>query len=98
MGTPKRERQKANRALAQQDQVRAENRQRYVRIGLIAVAAIIGVFALVWITSQIVGDDNDDQPVTPTTVTTPVTVTTPESTTPVTVTTPSIPDTTEAAE
>lgn len=60
-----------------------------MRIGAIAVAAIIAVFALVWIASQIVGDD-DDEPVTPTTtpVTSPVTVTTPDSTTPVTVTTP----------
>ncbi|MEM8618126.1 MAG: hypothetical protein AAGF73_00250 [Actinomycetota bacterium] len=85
MGTPKRERQKANRAQAQIDQVNAENRQRYVRIGLIAAAAIIGVFALVWIASQIVG--GDDEPSVDTT--TPVTVTTPDSTTPVTVTTPS---------
>ena len=86
MGTPKRERQKANRAQAQIDQVNAENRQRYVRIALIAAAAIVGVFALVWIASQIVGDDSDDPSVV---TTTPVTVTTPDSTTPVTVTTPS---------
>ncbi|MEO1057313.1 MAG: hypothetical protein AAFY28_10410 [Actinomycetota bacterium] len=100
MGTPKRERQKANRAQAQMDQVQAENRQRYVRIGLIAAAAIIGVFALVWIASQIVGSDDNDNPsvVTTTPVTSPVTVTTPDSTTPVTVTTPSSPESTSDEE
>ncbi len=76
------------------DQVRADNRQRYIRIGLIAAAAIIAVFALVWIASQIVGDDDNDNPsvVTTTPVTSPVTVTTPDSTTPVTVTTPASPE------
>ncbi len=60
MGTPKRERQKANRALRQQEELRSESRRRTTRIAIIVIGAIVGVFALVWIASNVVGDDEDD--------------------------------------
>jgi cyclophilin family peptidyl-prolyl cis-trans isomerase len=58
VGTEKRERQKANRAMKQQQEAKAETRQRGVRIGVIVVGAIVGVFGLAWIASTVLGDDD----------------------------------------
>jgi cyclophilin family peptidyl-prolyl cis-trans isomerase len=58
VGTDKRERQKANRAIRQQEQQRAQSRRKGLRIGLIAVGAIVAVFALVWVGSRFT--DSDD--------------------------------------
>jgi ferric-dicitrate binding protein FerR (iron transport regulator) len=73
VGTEKRERQKANRALKHQQQQQAVSRRklyRKVAIGVVAVAALI---AFVWIASTVVGDD--DEPSTPVTpVTLPATI------------------------
>jgi hypothetical protein len=63
VGTEKRERQKANRALKQQQVEREQGRRKVVRWVLIAVGAVAGVFLLAWIAGNFVGDD--DQPVTP---------------------------------
>jgi cyclophilin family peptidyl-prolyl cis-trans isomerase len=59
VGTPKRERQKANRALREQQEARAATRRRGLRIGLIVAGAIVAVFALVWIVG-LVNDDGGD--------------------------------------
>ncbi len=57
MGTAKRERQKANKALKQNELSRAESRRRSGRIAIIVIGAIAGVFGLVWLASSVVGDD-----------------------------------------
>ncbi len=66
MGTEKRERQKANRALKQQQLEQQASRRKLLRTALIVVGAIVAVFALVWVASNFVGDD--DEPTTPTPV------------------------------
>lgn len=63
MGTAKRERQKANRAKREQELARAAAKSRTTRIAVIIVAAIVGVFALVFVAGQLV--DDDDEPTTP---------------------------------
>ncbi len=60
MGTAKRERQKANKALKQNELVRAEQKRKGTRIAIIVIGAIAAVFALVWIGSQFVGDDTEE--------------------------------------
>lgn len=60
MGTPKRERQKANRAQRQQELVRQESRSRTTRLVVIIGGAIIAVFGLVFLAGQFLGDDTDD--------------------------------------
>ena len=71
MGTEKRERQKANRALKHQQEVQAASRKKiYRKVGL-GVAAIAAIVLFVWIASNAVGSD-DDGPVTP--VTLPATI------------------------
>ena len=73
MGTEKRERQKANRALKHQQQQQAVSRRklyRKVAIGVVAVAALI---AFVWIASNVVGDDDEPStPITPVTLPEPI--------------------------
>ena len=59
MGTEKRERQKANRALRQQELAQADKRRRAVRIGIIVVGAIAAVFLLVWVVSLFSDDEGD---------------------------------------
>ena len=59
MGTEKRERQKANRALRQQELAAADKRRRAVRIGIIVVGAIAAVFLLVWVVSLFSDDEGD---------------------------------------
>ena len=62
VGTPKRERQKANRALGQQQAQQAQSRARFTRIGIIIVGSIVAVIALVFIAGLFTGDDSDDEP------------------------------------
>ena len=94
MGTEKRERQKANRALKQQQIEQAAARRKTLRWVLIGVAAVAGVFLLAWIASTFVGDDDD--PVTPIETIVPVTDTLPDVTLPdVTLPDVTLPDVTE---
>jgi hypothetical protein len=67
VGTEKRERQKANRALKHQQQVQAVARRKLYRKVGIGVAAVAALVLFVWISSNIVGGD-DDEPVTPNTL------------------------------
>ena len=60
MGTEKRERQKANRALRQQEIEKAESRRRGVRIAAIVIGGLVAVFGLVWIATVVTGDDDAD--------------------------------------
>ncbi len=64
MGTEKRERQKANRALKQQQMEKQASRRSTTRWILIGVGAVAGVFLLAWIASNFVGED-DPTPVQP---------------------------------
>jgi hypothetical protein len=64
VGTAKRERQKANKAKREEELARAQAKSRMTRIGLTVAAAIVGVFLLVLIAGQFVGDD-DETPTTP---------------------------------
>lgn len=79
MGTEKRERQKANRALKHQQELQQASRRKRFRIIAIGVAAVAGVFLIAWIASTFVADDDD--PTTPTPVVT-VDVTTPDGSAP----------------
>ena len=79
MGTPKRERQKANRALKQQQVEQSQSRRKLLRKVAIGVAVVAGILLFVWIASTIVG--SDDESTTPATV--PIEPTT-ESTAPAT--------------
>ena len=63
MGTEKRERQKANRALKHQQQVQAVARRKLYRKVAIGVAAVVALVLFVWIASTVVG--GDDEPSTP---------------------------------
>ena len=83
MGTEKRERQKANRALKHQQQQQQVSRRKLFRKVAIGVVAIAALIAFVWVASTVVGDD--DEPSTPiTTVTLPETVDTVGDTVPAT--------------
>lgn len=66
MGTEKRERQKANRALKQQQEEQAQARRKTLRYVLIGVGAVAAIVLFVWIASTIVADD--DEPAPPATV------------------------------
>jgi len=83
VGTEKRERQKANRALKHEQEQKAKSRRqlyRKVGIGVVAVAALV---LFVWIASNVVGGDDD--PSTPgTPVTLPETIDTVADTVPAT--------------
>jgi ferric-dicitrate binding protein FerR (iron transport regulator) len=79
VGTEKRERQKANRALKHQQQVQAVARRKIYRKVAIGVAAVVALLLLVWIASNLVGDD--DEPRTPpATLPTTTPATTPDTT------------------
>jgi cyclophilin family peptidyl-prolyl cis-trans isomerase len=60
VGTEKRERQKANRALRQQEEAKAESKKRSFRIAAIVIGGLVVVFGLVWIASAVTGDDKTD--------------------------------------
>jgi cyclophilin family peptidyl-prolyl cis-trans isomerase len=60
VGTEKRERQKANKAMRQQEENRAETRGKILRYVLIGVGAIVVVFALVFVASKVTDDGGDD--------------------------------------
>ena len=68
MGTEKRERQKANRALKHQQEVQSAARRKMYRKVAIGVGAVVAIILFVWIASNIVGTDDDDGPVTPATL------------------------------
>ena len=59
MGTAKRERQKANRALREHEQARADARARGVRIAVIVGGAVLLLVALVFLASNVLGDDDE---------------------------------------
>ncbi len=62
MGTEKRERQKANRALKQQQQVQAVARRKLYRKVGIGVAAVAALVLFVWIASNVVSEDEPSTP------------------------------------
>jgi hypothetical protein len=88
VGTEKRERQKANKAMHQEQLAQAEGRKKQIRIGVLVVGGIAAVIALVWVASTLTSDDSDDQPPATTVLEQPTTsapaTTTPETTEPVT--------------
>ncbi|MEL6894466.1 MAG: peptidylprolyl isomerase, partial [Actinomycetota bacterium] len=57
MGTEKRERQKANRALGQQQAQQAQTRSRVTRVAIIVGGAVLAIVGLVFIANLIAGDD-----------------------------------------
>jgi hypothetical protein len=63
VGTEKRERQKANKAMRQQELAQAESRKKNLRIGALVVGGIAVIIGLVWIASSVTGDD-EQPPVT----------------------------------
>ena len=58
MGTDKRERQRANKALKQQQVAKAEARSKSLRLGIIVVGAIVAVIAIAFAANVFVGDDD----------------------------------------
>jgi cyclophilin family peptidyl-prolyl cis-trans isomerase len=60
VGTDKRERQKANKAIRQQEESRAETRRKGLRYALLGVGALVAVVALVFIASRVTEDSGDD--------------------------------------
>lgn len=66
VGTDKRERQRANKAVKEQKAARAETRQKGTRIGVIIVGAIVGVVGIAFIANTFIGGDDDNT--TPTTL------------------------------
>lgn len=79
MGTPKRERQKANKQLRQIEQARAERvstvRRTATRITIIVVLAIVGVIVIAWLGGAFSDDDEGaaPTPTAPPTTATPAT-------------------------
>ena len=59
MGTDKRERQRANKAVKQQQAARAETKQKGTRLGLIIVGAIVAVVGIAFIANTFLGGDDD---------------------------------------
>ena len=66
VGTDKRERQRANKAVKEQQAARAETRQKGTRLGVIIVGAIVGVVGIAFIANTFIGGDDDEA--TPTTL------------------------------
>lgn len=73
MGTEKRERQKANKAMRQQELAQAESRKKTFRIAALAVGGVAAVIALVWVASIVTSDDSDEQPPATTVIEQPTT-------------------------
>lgn len=80
MGTEKRERQKANRALRQQQELQRAARRKRLRLVAIGVAAVGGVFLIAWIASTFVGDDEPTTPAPVVTIAPDATVAEPTTT------------------
>jgi hypothetical protein len=69
VGTEKRERQKANRALKHQQEQQAVSRRKLYRKVGIGVAAVAALVLFVWIASNVVSDDDEPStPITPVTL------------------------------
>jgi predicted Kef-type K+ transport protein len=79
VGTEKRERQKANKAMHQQQLAQTEGRKKNIRIGALVVGGIVAVIALVWVASALTTDDSEEQPAVTTVLEQPP-ITTPETT------------------
>jgi hypothetical protein len=90
VGTEKRERQKANRALKHQQEQQAASRRKLYRRIAIGVGAVVALVLFVWVASNVVGDD--DEPVTPVTI--PATITDDPVDTTVDTTSDTVPETT----
>jgi ferric-dicitrate binding protein FerR (iron transport regulator) len=65
VGTEKRERQKANRALKHQQMAQARTRKRSLRMAALVVGGIAALVALVWVASLVVSNDDDQPPAVP---------------------------------
>jgi ferric-dicitrate binding protein FerR (iron transport regulator) len=65
VGTEKRERQKANRALKQHQMEQARSRRRGLRLAALVVGGIAALVALVWVASLVVSDDDEQPPAVP---------------------------------
>ncbi len=65
MGTEKRERQKANRALRQQEIQKAESRKRTYRIAAVVGGGLVAVLGLVWIATTLADDDDTTEATLP---------------------------------
>lgn len=77
MGTEKRERQKANRQLKYEQQAKDQQRQKLTRRIVIGVLAVVGALAFVLFLAWAFGSDEDDEtPVTTTSVATETTAAT----------------------
>jgi ferric-dicitrate binding protein FerR (iron transport regulator) len=63
VGTEKRERQKANRALKHQQELQQASRRKRLRFIAIGVAAVAGVFLVAWIAGGFLADDEPATPV-----------------------------------
>ena len=62
MGTEKRERQKANRALKHQQEVKAVARRKLWRKVAMGVAAVAALVLFVWVASTFVSDEEPSTP------------------------------------
>jgi cyclophilin family peptidyl-prolyl cis-trans isomerase len=60
VGTAKRERQKANKARAEQEVARQESKSKTTKIAVLVVGAIIAVFLIVVVAGQFVDDETDE--------------------------------------
>jgi cyclophilin family peptidyl-prolyl cis-trans isomerase len=67
VGTEKRARQKANRQLKLQQQVKQEQRQKLSKRIVFGGIAVVGLLALVLFLAWLAGGDDDDEPITTTT-------------------------------
>ncbi len=59
VGTDKRDRQRANRAIKNQQAARAQTKQKSTRLGLIIGGAIVAVLGLTFIANAFIGGDDD---------------------------------------
>ena len=62
MGTEKRERQRANKALKEQQVAKAAAKSKSMRLGIIVVGAIVAVIVIALAANAFVGDDDDAAP------------------------------------
>ena len=62
VGTDKRDRQRANKAIKNQQAARAQTKQKSTRLGLIIGGAIVAVVGLTFIANSFIGGDDDAAP------------------------------------